>query len=123
MKQEVLDFGLDRWALDDGVVRGLVKGSRAEEKGLREGDRVVECSGQWRYVEHFEAEMEVLVERDGDEGDNDIDVGKEELDDKGKEEKERKIKEKRGKKEVKITWWPRGREKVNSWVMAKVEEG
>jgi hypothetical protein len=93
----------------------LVKGSRAEEKGLAEGDRLVECSGQWRCVEHFEGEMEVLVERVWEEGrDDNLDVD---------DEEEGKAKEKGEKKEVNIGWWPRGREKVDSWVMVKVEEG
>jgi hypothetical protein len=64
IKQEILDFGMDRESFDIGLVKGLKKGSRAEEAGLKEGDRIVWNSQLWRCVDDFEAELEVIVRRD-----------------------------------------------------------
>jgi hypothetical protein len=50
--QEILDFGMERASFDEGAVRGLKKGSRAEEAGLRDGDKIVRSSYIWR-CEHF----------------------------------------------------------------------
>jgi predicted metalloprotease with PDZ domain len=63
--QEILDFGIDRESFEEGVVRGLKEGSRAEQAGLKEGDRIVKSSYPWRCVDHFEEEMSVVVERHG----------------------------------------------------------
>lgn len=63
--QEILDFGVDRRSFEDGVVKGLKAGSRAELAGLKEGDRIVESSYLWRCVDHFEEKMKLLIERDG----------------------------------------------------------
>ncbi|KUJ24363.1 uncharacterized protein LY89DRAFT_19463 [Mollisia scopiformis] len=65
--QEFLDFGMDRKSFEYGIVMDLKSGSRAEEAGLREGDKLLWSSHQWKCVDHFDAEMEVSVERDGDE--------------------------------------------------------
>lgn len=63
--QEVLDFGIDRRSFYDKLVKGLKKGSRAEEAGLKEGDIIVSHSYLWRCVDHFEEKMEIIVKRDG----------------------------------------------------------
>jgi hypothetical protein len=63
--QEILDFGMDRGSFEDGVVRGLKDGTRAQQAGLKEGDRIVKSSYPWRCVDHFEEEMKVVVERGG----------------------------------------------------------
>jgi len=63
--QETLDFGVDRGSFEDGVVKGLTAGSRAELAGLKEGDRIVKSSYLWRCVDHFEEKMKVITERDG----------------------------------------------------------
>jgi hypothetical protein len=47
------------------VVRGLKAGSRAEQAGLKEGDRIVKSSYLWRCVDHFKEKMTVAVEREG----------------------------------------------------------
>lgn len=65
--QEILDFGMDRKSFDYGIVMDLKSGSGAEEAGLKEGDKILSSSHQWKCVDHFEAVMEVLVERDGEE--------------------------------------------------------
>lgn len=65
--QELLDFGMDQKCFEYGLVMGLKSGSRAEEAGLREGDKILWSSHEWRCVDHFDAEMEVIVERDGEE--------------------------------------------------------
>ncbi len=63
--QETLEFGVDRGSFEDGVVKGLTAGSRAELAGLKEGDRIVSSSYLWRCVDHFEDKMKVVIERDG----------------------------------------------------------
>jgi hypothetical protein len=60
---------MNRGSFDDGVVRGLKDGSRAEQAGLKEGDRIVRSSYLWRCVDHFEEQMKVVVEREGVETD------------------------------------------------------
>jgi len=62
---EFLDFGMDRESFEEGVVRGLKAGSRAEQAGLKEGDRIVKSSYLWRCVDHFEEKMTVAIEREG----------------------------------------------------------
>jgi predicted metalloprotease with PDZ domain len=52
--QEILDFGMERSSFDEGAVRGLKKGSRAEEAGLRDGDKIVRSSYIWRCEYLFE---------------------------------------------------------------------
>lgn len=62
---EILDFGLDRESFADERVRGLKKGSRAEESDLREGDKIIQSSYEWRCIDHLEEVMDVVVEREG----------------------------------------------------------
>ncbi|KAN0093957.1 hypothetical protein V8E51_017141 [Hyaloscypha variabilis] len=62
---EILDFGMDRDSFEEGVVKGLRAGSRAEQSGLKEGDRIVRSSYLWRCVDHFNETMKVVVEREG----------------------------------------------------------
>lgn len=62
---EFLDFGMDREGFAEGVVKGLKEGSRAQQAGLKEGDRIVKSSYLWRCVDHFEEKMKVVVEREG----------------------------------------------------------
>jgi hypothetical protein len=65
--QKILDFGMDRESFEDRAVKGLNMGSRAEKAGLRAGDRIVRSSYPWKYVNHFEAQMEVVVTREEEE--------------------------------------------------------
>ena len=65
--QEFLDFGMRRESFDLGFVKDLKSGSRAEEVGLKEGDKIVWSSQLWRCVDHFEEKMKVVVEREGKE--------------------------------------------------------
>jgi hypothetical protein len=67
VQQEMLEFGVDRDSFELGVVKGLKEGSRAEKAGLKEGDKIIGSSNLWKCVDTFEAEMEVVVEREGDE--------------------------------------------------------
>ena len=64
VQQEMLDFGMDRESFEEGVVRGLIEGSRAEKAGLRQGDKIVKSSCLWKCVDDFGAEMEVVILRD-----------------------------------------------------------
>lgn len=64
---EFLDFGMDRNSFEYGIVIDLKRESRAEEAGLKEGDNILWSSHQWKCVDYFDAEMELLVERDGEE--------------------------------------------------------
>lgn len=63
--QEIFDLGIDRQSFEEGLVSGLKTGSRAEEAGLREGDRITWSSHAWRCAEDFEAQLEVVVQRNG----------------------------------------------------------
>jgi hypothetical protein len=65
LHMEKLDFGMDRNSFESGVVKGLKMGSRAEEAGLKEGDKLLRMSPAWKCVDHFEEEMEVVTEREG----------------------------------------------------------
>ena len=65
IQQEMLDFGMDRESFGEGIIKGLKERSRAEKAGLREGDKIVKSSPVWACVDHFEAEMKVVIERDG----------------------------------------------------------
>jgi predicted metalloprotease with PDZ domain len=64
VQQEMLDFGMDRESFEHGVVKGLKEGSRAEKAGLKEADRIIRSSHVWECVDTFEAEMELVVERE-----------------------------------------------------------
>lgn len=63
--EETFDLGMDRQAFEEGLVQGLKPGSRAEKAGLREGDAISWSSHLWRCVEDFNAEVEVVVGREG----------------------------------------------------------
>jgi len=63
--QEIFDLGMDRQGFEDGWVRGLKKGSRAEIAGLKEGDRITWSSHAWKCAEEFAAELKVVVNREG----------------------------------------------------------
>ena len=65
VEQEILDFGMDRESFEEGVVMGLRKWTRAEEAGLREGDKILWYSPTWKCVDDFEAQMELFVESGG----------------------------------------------------------
>lgn len=64
-QQEILDFGMDRESFDEGVVTGLRRWTRAEEAGLREGDKILWHSPTWKCVDDFESQMELFVESGG----------------------------------------------------------
>jgi hypothetical protein len=65
VQQEILDFGMDRESFEDGVVTALRKWTRAEEAGLREGDKILWYSPPWKCVDDFHAQMELFVESAG----------------------------------------------------------
>ncbi|KIM97843.1 hypothetical protein OIDMADRAFT_20265 [Oidiodendron maius Zn] len=65
VEQEILDFGMDRESFEEGVVIGLRKWTRAEEAGLKEGDKILWYSPTWKCVDDFEAQMELFVESGG----------------------------------------------------------
>ena len=65
IQQEKLDFGMDRESFEKGIVMGLKERSRAERAGLKEGDTIIRSSRVWKCVDTFEAEMEVVAQRDG----------------------------------------------------------
>ena len=61
--QEILDFGMERESFEEGMVKGLKIGSRAEKAGLRDGDKIVSNSYIWKCVDDFDAQMDVVVQR------------------------------------------------------------
>ncbi|RFU28464.1 hypothetical protein B7463_g7895, partial [Scytalidium lignicola] len=63
--QEIFDLGMDRQGFEEGLVRGLKKGSRAEKAGLKEGDKITWSSHVWKCAEDFTAELKVVVNREG----------------------------------------------------------
>ena len=65
LDQEVFDLGMDRQAFEEGLVKGLKEGSRAEAAGLKEGDRITWSSHVWKCTENFTAEVKVVVDREG----------------------------------------------------------
>lgn len=65
VEQEVLEFGFDRKSLDNGVVDGVVEGSRAWEAGLRDGDRLLWCSRPESCGIHHDEKFKLTVDRDG----------------------------------------------------------
>jgi len=89
---EVLDFGMDRESFEERIVKGLKRGSRAEEAGLKEGDKIVKSSYLWKCVDDYTAKMKVVVKREGP------------------------------PEEIKIEYWPRSFEKAKGWQMLKVGE-
>ena len=46
---------------------GLIPGSRAEEAGLKEGDKIVSSYGLWGLMDTLESKMRIVVLRDGQE--------------------------------------------------------
>jgi hypothetical protein len=46
-------------------VTGLRRSTRAEEAGLREGDKILWYSPPWKCVDNFETKMELFVESGG----------------------------------------------------------
>lgn len=66
VEQETLDFGFERRSLDEGCVKGVVGGSRAQEAGLKDGDVIVWHSKPWLCELHFEGKFSLAVEREGE---------------------------------------------------------
>ncbi|RFU32834.1 hypothetical protein B7463_g3487, partial [Scytalidium lignicola] len=64
LDQEILDLGMDRQAFEEGLVKSLKKGSRAEEAGLKEGDKITWSSHIWKCAEDFTAKLKVVVNRE-----------------------------------------------------------
>ncbi len=44
IEQEILDFGMDRLAIEEGAVGRFKVGNRAQKAGLREWDKILESS-------------------------------------------------------------------------------
>jgi hypothetical protein len=65
LDQEIFDLGMDRQGFEEGLVRGLKEGSRAETAGLKEGDRITWSSHVWKCAEDFTAELKVVVNKEG----------------------------------------------------------
>lgn len=63
VEQDRLEFGFDKRSLEEGVVSGVVNGSRAAEAGLRDGDQVVWYSQPEACVFHYDAKFKLTVER------------------------------------------------------------
>ncbi|KAJ4400900.1 hypothetical protein N0V82_010892 [Gnomoniopsis sp. IMI 355080] len=66
VEQEGLEFGFDKSSLEEGVVSGVVKGSRAAEAGLRDGDQVTRYSRSWVCELDCGAKFKLEIERDGE---------------------------------------------------------
>ncbi|TVY73131.1 hypothetical protein LSUE1_G007422 [Lachnellula suecica] len=64
--QAILDFGMNVDSFDNGAVGGLKSGSRAEKAGFKEGDKITSSSHLQPCVDNFDAEMEVIIRRDGE---------------------------------------------------------
>jgi hypothetical protein len=50
LDQEIFDLGMDRQGFEEGLVRGLKEGSRAETAGLKEGSLGVLMFGSVRKI-------------------------------------------------------------------------
>lgn len=66
--REVLEAGFDPSSLSTRVITGLKAGSRAEEAGIREGDRVIDSISFWRMAESFDTMNKMTLQRDGPQG-------------------------------------------------------
>lgn len=64
IEQKVLEFGFDRGSLGRGLVSGIVKGSRASEAGLNNGDMIVWHSRPELVELHYERKFKLVVRRD-----------------------------------------------------------
>ncbi|KAL5314730.1 hypothetical protein ACEPPN_017376 [Leptodophora sp. 'Broadleaf-Isolate-01'] len=63
--EAILDFCINRESFTKGVMRGLRVGTRAEIGNLRNGEKILWSSHEWRCVDNGDATMEVVVERNG----------------------------------------------------------
>lgn len=50
---------------EEGIVKGLKMGCRAEKAGLREGDRILRSSYAWKCIDDFKEMIEVVLLREG----------------------------------------------------------
>lgn len=66
VEQEGLEFGFDKRSLEDGVISGVVKGSRAAEAGLQNGDQVAKYSRPEACEVECSARFKLTIERDGE---------------------------------------------------------
>lgn len=66
VEQECLEFGFDKRSLKDGVIGGVVEGSRAAEAGLRNGDQVVWYSRPEACEHDFNAKFKLTLQRGGE---------------------------------------------------------
>lgn len=71
VEQECLEFGFDKSSLKEGVIGGVVEGSRAAEAGLRNGDQIVRYSRPEACELHCGAKFKLTLQRAG--GQFDID--------------------------------------------------
>jgi hypothetical protein len=65
VQQEVLDFSMDRESFKEGIIRGLKVGSRAKKAGLKDGVRILSSLPMWKYIDHINAEIELVVKQAG----------------------------------------------------------
>lgn len=71
-EQEILDFGFGsaesykRFLGEDFVVTDVVAGSRADQAGLRNGDKIIDVSGMAACLTDFERRLKFQVDRDGE---------------------------------------------------------
>lgn len=65
VEQEGLEFGFDKSSLEEGMISGVVKGSRAEEAGLRDGDQIAWYSPPEVCELDCGAKFKLEIERDG----------------------------------------------------------
>ena len=88
--QELLCFGMNPESFDTKTISGIIPGSRAEQAGLKNGDRILTHSWIWSCLTNFERMMEIIVSRDGTEAN------------------------------LKFSYWPRDWRKARSWQVMKI---
>ncbi|KAF2150318.1 hypothetical protein K461DRAFT_322784 [Myriangium duriaei CBS 260.36] len=63
--REVLDVGFNLSSYSSHIVTGLKPGSRAEQAGVREGDKITKIISLWSLAETYEMNNSMTLERDG----------------------------------------------------------
>lgn len=66
VEQEILCMGFGRESLDDGVVTGVIEGSRAQQAGLKDGDMIVWHSRPEACQIHFDKTFKLTIDRNGE---------------------------------------------------------
>lgn len=90
--QEMLELGFDASSINNRVISGLRKGSRAAAAGLKDGDTILKNTFVWEVGNDFGKNMSILVRRPG--------------------EKEEGI--------IQVEYWPRSWAKVESYAFEAI---